>query len=268
MGDVPPPTIRFPPGASSRSMSPSPTRRLADAGLDAGVFAFGLTAGNPKTMIPIKIQCGCGQRYAFDVEPVDGQMPTAVACPTCGADGTEVANEIIARNLAPLVEPAPAPNAPPLRAVAAAPAPRSVTVASVAASTSARRPVSQAGRIDRTQAEHEAKAKILWGDSPEDVGRFLIMQGFTQQEASELAGKLFAERAATIRANGVRKIITGFGLICVPVVALIIFLSMKVIPTQLLGLTVMVGLWGAWMVLKGTIMMVSPKSEPGDVSEQ
>jgi hypothetical protein len=220
-------------------------------------------------MIPIKIQCGCGQRYAFDVEPVDGQMPSAVACPTCGADGTEAANEIIAGSLAPPPSEAATPvSAPPLRAVAAAPAPRAVTVASVAASTSARRPVSQAGRIDRTQAEHEAKAKILWGDSPEDVGRFLIMQGFTQQEASELAGKLFAERAATIRANGVRKVIAGFGLICVPVVALIIFLSMKVIPTQLLGLTVMVGLWGAWMVLKGTIMMVSPKSEPGDVSEQ
>jgi len=24
--------------------------------------------------LPIKIQCGCGQKYAFDVEPVNGRM--------------------------------------------------------------------------------------------------------------------------------------------------------------------------------------------------
>jgi hypothetical protein len=47
--------------------------------------------------VAIKIECECGQHYAFDVEPVDGRMPTAVACPACGADGTLIANEIISR---------------------------------------------------------------------------------------------------------------------------------------------------------------------------
>ena len=51
-------------------------------------------------MIPIKIQCGCGQRYAFDIEPLCGRMPGRVVCPVCGQDGTRVANEIIAFNLA------------------------------------------------------------------------------------------------------------------------------------------------------------------------
>ena len=51
-------------------------------------------------MIPIKIQCGCGQKYAFDAEPVNGQMATAIACPVCGVDGTPAANEIIAQTLA------------------------------------------------------------------------------------------------------------------------------------------------------------------------
>jgi hypothetical protein len=44
----------------------------------------------------IKIQCVCGSKYSFDVEPVDGRMPYAVQCPTCNADGTEMANQIIA----------------------------------------------------------------------------------------------------------------------------------------------------------------------------
>jgi len=50
-------------------------------------------------MIPIKIQCGCGQRYAFDVEPVNGRMPARVACPACGVDGTAAANDLIAQSL-------------------------------------------------------------------------------------------------------------------------------------------------------------------------
>jgi hypothetical protein len=51
-------------------------------------------------MMPIKIQCGCGQRYAFDIEPFCGRMPFSIACPVCGMDGTNAANEVIAFNLA------------------------------------------------------------------------------------------------------------------------------------------------------------------------
>ncbi len=51
-------------------------------------------------MMPIKIQCGCGQRYVFDIEPFCGRMPFSVACPVCGTDGTSAANEVIAFNLA------------------------------------------------------------------------------------------------------------------------------------------------------------------------
>lgn len=47
----------------------------------------------------IKIECACGQRYAFAVHPVDGRMPSPVLCPACGADGTEAANAVIAQRL-------------------------------------------------------------------------------------------------------------------------------------------------------------------------
>lgn len=62
-------------------------------------------------MLSIKVQCACGQRFAFDVEPLNGRMPSAVACPVCGADGTAAANQIIAQKLA----------AQPAMAMAAAP---------------------------------------------------------------------------------------------------------------------------------------------------
>jgi hypothetical protein len=48
-------------------------------------------------MVNIKIICGCGQKYAFDVHPLNGRMPASVQCPVCGMDGTAAANEIMAR---------------------------------------------------------------------------------------------------------------------------------------------------------------------------
>src|SRR4051812_6011069 len=51
-------------------------------------------------MIPIKILCGCGQKYAFDAEPTDRLPAHTIQCPVCGSDGTLMANEILAEHLA------------------------------------------------------------------------------------------------------------------------------------------------------------------------
>ena len=47
----------------------------------------------------IKVQCECGARYSFEIEPQNGAMPFPVNCPACKADGTAAANEIIAQTL-------------------------------------------------------------------------------------------------------------------------------------------------------------------------
>ncbi|MBU6409584.1 MAG: hypothetical protein KGR98_04265, partial [Verrucomicrobia bacterium] len=65
-------------------------------------------------MIELKVQCDCGQRYKFDVEPVNGQMPFSVHCPICGAEGTEKANALLRQNetlLAVAAAPATGPGA-------------------------------------------------------------------------------------------------------------------------------------------------------------
>ncbi len=66
----------------------------------------------------IKIKCGCGTKYSFDVEPVHNRMPVPVQCPNCGANGTTDANQILAQKIP--YSPAPAPRAV-APAVAAAP---------------------------------------------------------------------------------------------------------------------------------------------------
>jgi hypothetical protein len=60
----------------------------------------------------IKILCGCGTKFKFDVEPVRGRMPAPVSCPGCGADATAQANAVIESTLGAAPEPPPAAAAP------------------------------------------------------------------------------------------------------------------------------------------------------------
>lgn len=53
----------------------------------------------------LKIVCGCGAKYKFEVEPVNGQLPGPVHCPVCHADGTAEGNRLLAQMAA---VPAPA----------------------------------------------------------------------------------------------------------------------------------------------------------------
>jgi hypothetical protein len=55
--------------------------------------------------VPVKIVCSCGQKYAFDVYPLNGRMPSSIRCPVCGVDGTATANEAIAHALQAVAPP-------------------------------------------------------------------------------------------------------------------------------------------------------------------
>lgn len=62
-------------------------------------------------MIELKVQCDCGQKYKFDVEPANGRMPFTVKCPICGLDGTGKANALLQQMPAYQIAPTPAPSA-------------------------------------------------------------------------------------------------------------------------------------------------------------
>ena len=217
-------------------------------------------------MLPIRIQCGCGQEYEFEVELVDGRMPSTVACPACGADGTAAANDFIVQNSPP--QPAAAPTAA-KTGLHLAPHPPSNPAAVQASSQSPRRgAILQHWQTDRTQAKFEAKARISWGDSSREVLGYLMTQGFSREEASEIVEELKQGRAMEVRANGIKNIVFGSGLILLPIVSFVIFLIMGVIPLKIFAFMIIGGFYGIWLVIKGTHMLISPKSESGDVAEQ
>jgi hypothetical protein len=226
-------------------------------------------------MTSIKIECGCGQRYAFDVEPANGCMPYTVACPICGADGTGVANEVIAQSVQPVAVAAPGGRsgtfAPSFQA--AAPAVRVVQPAVNVATAPANprtathaRTVLLPGQTDPTQVAHEARAKIFWGDPPQEVLKFLLINNVPRGEAMEIIRELTQERVVQMRKNGLIKIFSGILMICVPIGGW--FGGMVAISIKLFAFMVMLGLWGFYRLIKGILMVVAPKMQQGDVSEQ
>lgn len=226
------------------------------------------------SMTSIKIECGCGQHYAFDVEPVNGRMPHTVACPVCGADGTGAANEVIAQTEQPITIAASPSGRLQLEESVAAPAVRiaqpavHIATAPTAPRTTHTRTVLLPGQTDPGQISHEARAKIFWGDPPMEVAKFLMINNVPRAEALEIVRELTAERTVQMRKNGIAKIVTGFLMVCVPVAGWFIFNAAGIIPMKLFALMIMLGVWGAYRMLKGTFMVVAPKAQSGDVSEQ
>ena len=132
-------------------------------------------------MIAVKVQCGCGQRYAFDVEPVNGGMPSPIACPVCGADGTAAANQIIAQALP--AQPAPAPAAATkLRMPVAASAPPATAPAAPLAS------------LLRKSAESESDTWKWWYYVLAGVciGGYSVWQAYDQHRIKPLGELFFA----------------------------------------------------------------------------
>jgi hypothetical protein len=221
-------------------------------------------------MIPIKIECGCGQKYAFEVEPVSGHMPTAVKCPSCGVDGTAAANAIIAQfaPAQPVVQAAPAGPVR-VRLTASAPAPVEHATPSVRVAHTAP-PAGAAARgreIDRDRVYNEARAKIFWGDAPDEVTKFVMMQGLDHQEASEMVAGMYKERLANLRVMGIKKIVIGAAMMCVPVVSFFFYMNRGYLPLKLFAIKVIVGLLGGWMFIKGAIMLLAPRLGSEDLAD-
>ena len=210
-------------------------------------------------METIKITCGCGQRYAFDVEP-GSPLTSAIHCPQCGVDGTAAANEMIAARTAAAAPPIPPPqNAGgglKINRSESSPVPTGVRVDSRAL-----------GLVEPETAKAEARAKILWGDTPEAVARYLMLQGFSAADASAVVKDLYQERLKELRIKGLKKITIGAGLIVAAVIGLGTLAYYRLYMLKVMALILGMGAWGCWLVLTGCLIVLAPKMESGDVTD-
>jgi len=124
-------------------------------------------------------------------------------------------------------------------------------------------------QIDRDKLENEARARIFWGDPPEEIVNYLRVNGLDYDEAAELVDGWFRERAANIRGSGLRKMLIGPVLMLIPAAYFFtIGISLFLVPLLAFSMTVVVGLYGTWLLVKGATMFFAPYSEPGDVADQ
>jgi hypothetical protein len=116
------------------------------------------------------------------------------------------------------------------------------------------------------EAKIEARAKIIWGESPEKVFVFLQENGFSDKDAYSLLSELKKERASDIRSSGVKKITIGALLVPIPFIAYLFFMCVGYIYIKIMAGTGLFGVFGAWKIIEGISMIVAPSSERGDLS--
>jgi hypothetical protein len=120
----------------------------------------------------------------------------------------------------------------------------------------------------RVELETEARAKITWGEDIQEVTNHLISNGYERQEAEALILRLKQEREATIRKTGTKRILLGVPCIVVPFVAYAIFIQSPIFPMKAFGVTIAVGVFGAWKVMSGVLNILFPHMESGDLGER
>lgn len=113
----------------------------------------------------------------------------------------------------------------------------------------------------------EARAKLFWGESPAKVQAFLLGKNVGEKDAGELVKTLVAERAATIRSDGIRKICWGASFIAAPITYYLVthlwvgYWNLKAFA----GLLVL-GAIGIAKLTQGVGMTLRPKAITGDLS--
>jgi hypothetical protein len=121
-------------------------------------------------MSEIKVQCDCGQKIKFDVDPAYTRIPFPVNCPVCGADCLDKANQMLGALVpaaaAPVAVGAPsvATPAPRLRIGGAAQAPSATAEAPASAPMPSARPGAfRPGAAPATAADGTPKKKPNFG---------------------------------------------------------------------------------------------------------
>src|SRR5215467_2336762 len=120
----------------------------------------------------------------------------------------------------------------------------------------------------KEQLQSEARAKIFWGESKENVTTYLQSQGLRDEEIRPLLESILEERAASVRSSARKNILLGIGLILVPIITYVVLLQSPIFPIKVFAATVLVGLIGGWKLVQGILHLSNPNLQKSDLSEE
>jgi len=114
--------------------------------------------------------------------------------------------------------------------------------------------------------EGEARTRIIWGEHPAAVIRFLCQDGYPVARAEELVALLLEQRYRLIRRRGVRRLIVGAAV--VPICALLVIAMFPKDaeavfsgdPDGMAFAGLVVGFfWGTWKLMDGLRDILRPE---------
>lgn len=112
----------------------------------------------------------------------------------------------------------------------------------------------------------EARAKLMWGESPTKVLAFLQSKQVEEKVALALLEEVQAERAETIRAEGMTKIWSGALLALLPIGYYFAGRMLGFWLIKLFAGLIVVGAYGLVRLTNGLSMAVRPRAVTGDLS--
>jgi uncharacterized protein YjeT (DUF2065 family) len=115
----------------------------------------------------------------------------------------------------------------------------------------------------------EARAKIVWGDSPQVVREFLVINGIDQATADAKIREFQNERNRDLRKLGLVNLVVGVPLILSAIGVFCYFVPHSFSSGMAKGLTgvVIAGLFGIVKVIRGVSYLLRPQSEHGSLAD-
>jgi len=104
------------------------------------------------------------------------------------------------------------------------------------------------------QAKVEARAKVIWGESPKKVIFFLRTRGVGMEEAIQITDEAFAERTAEVRATAIKQIVLGICLLFLPVGGYLVYSAiggLSILGMLIFGIASAAGLYGLYCIING-----------------
>ena len=113
----------------------------------------------------------------------------------------------------------------------------------------------------------EARARIIWGESPAEVQHWLVTEeGLTEEQAEVIIADIRRERAAEVRRSGLRSARTGAGLLLGGIVGWAVIGLLPRIPAILLGGAICLTVYGLYKIVSGLLRALSGQAQ-GSLTE-
>ena len=112
----------------------------------------------------------------------------------------------------------------------------------------------------------DARAKIVWGESPEKVLAFLQSKSVGDKDAFELIEELQKERAASIRADGIKKTWIGVLFVLAPVAYYFASMLIGYWSMKFFAALIVLGAVGLVKITNGLSMILRPRAITGDLA--